>query len=127
MVYGDPRHLHPIAGRGYALKFALVGTAPGPAGHHLVPCSYLMLDGNVGVGEGAAVEADNLFLALEAGEYVGKGRIMGNMVRSNDPVRNIQVSPLKRSSNQLWTMALFSSADILISFPCFPSRSTLAH
>ena len=95
-VNGDPRHLHPIAGRGYAHKFALVGTVPGPAGHHLVPCSYLMLDGNVGVGEGSAVEADNLFLALGAGQYVGKGRIMGNMVGSNDLVRNIQVSPVKK-------------------------------
>ena len=69
---------------------------PGPTGHHLVSCSYLMLDGDVGVGEGAAVEADNLFLALGAGQYVGKGRIMGNMVGSNDLVRNIQVSPVKK-------------------------------
>ena len=54
-----------------------------------------MLDGDVGVGEGAAVEADNLFLALGAGQYVGKGRII-NMVGSNDLVRNIQVSPVKK-------------------------------
>jgi hypothetical protein len=55
-----------------------------------------MLDGDVGVGEGAAVEADNLFLALGAGQYVGKGRIMGNMFESNELVRNIQVSPVKK-------------------------------
>ena len=51
IVIPGTSHLHPIAGRGYAHKFALVGTVPGPAGHHLVPCSYLMLDGDVGVGE----------------------------------------------------------------------------
>jgi hypothetical protein len=55
-----------------------------------------MLDGDVGIGEGAAVGADNLFLALGAGQYVGKGRIMCNMVGSNDLVRNIQVFPVKK-------------------------------
>ena len=95
-VNGDPQHLHPIATRGDAHKFALMGAVPGPAGHHLVPFNYLVLDSDVGVGEGAAVEADNLFLTLGTGQYVGKGWIMSDMVGGDDLVRHVQVSLVKK-------------------------------
>jgi hypothetical protein len=93
---GDPPHLHPVATRGDAHKFALMGAVPGPAGHHLVPFNYLVLDSDVGVGKSAAVEAYNVFLALRAGQYVGKGRIMSNMVGGNDLVSHVQVSLVKK-------------------------------
>ena len=55
-----------------------------------------MLDSDMGVGKSAAVEADNVFLALRTGQYVGKGRIMSNMVGGNDLVSHVQVSLVKK-------------------------------
>lgn len=95
-VNSDPRHLHPVATRGDAHKFALMGAVPGPACHYLVPFNYLVLDSDVGVGEGAPVEADNLFLTLGAGQYVGKGRIISDMVGGDNLVRHVQVSLVKK-------------------------------
>jgi hypothetical protein len=73
-----------------------MGAVSGPTGHYLVPFSYLMLDSDVGVGKSAAVEADNVFLALGAGQYVGKGRITSDMVGGNDLVSHVQGSLVKK-------------------------------
>src|SRR5215218_9434995 len=59
-------HRHPVAPGGDAHQFALVGPISYPPGAHLLAFGYLLLNGEVKIGEDITVHGDELLQALRA-------------------------------------------------------------
>src|SRR5215212_6846996 len=90
-VYGDARYPHMVAGGRGPHEITLMRTAAGPARHHPIPLSYLVLYVDVSVGEGAAVEVDYLLLSFGTGRDVGEGGVVVDVILGNDLIGHLQV------------------------------------
>jgi hypothetical protein len=80
------------AGRRNAHKLpSIVGGVRHEAGHHLVTCSYLVLDDYVALGEGCVISRDRPLVALAIGFLAGQQFIMVDEVGGQHLVYGVQV------------------------------------
>jgi hypothetical protein len=68
-----------------------VGASPGPAGDHPITFCYLLLDRDLGVGEGTMVEVHDVPVPFGAGREVGEGRVVVDGVWGGDLLCDIEV------------------------------------
>src|ERR671932_1549975 len=80
VVDDDPRYGYLLASRRNPHKLPLMRATPGPAGHYRILFGGLLLDGDTSVGEGTAIQANELFLAFGPDREVGKSGVMLDVI-----------------------------------------------
>jgi hypothetical protein len=85
-------HRHPLAPGGGAHQFALVGPISYPPGAHLLAFGYLLLNGEVKIGEDITVPGDELLQALRTSGFLGNVGIVDNEVGGDYLLRCVQVT-----------------------------------
>jgi hypothetical protein len=88
-VYGDALKHYLLPSRGYALKVPLVSTAYRPACDDLVTLCYLILHGDVEVGEGVEEHGDELPGFLGAADVLI--RFVPDEISAVNPVDEVRV------------------------------------